>query len=328
MIVPNQIHSKHNELFEYVKILAEQHVKPAVFNFCEENGFAFIGRIKETSSLSEKIETGRYSAWSNLDDLFACSIVIPTLLEEEKTIDFLEKVFEKVEIRKRGSQKKSPEVFRFDTTRFIGKLKSPVKINSPIYDLFFEVQIRTAFEHAWSVTTHSLTYKSENVDWKLLRLSSQIKANVEQLDNLILGFSKSAEFLTESNWDEVNEKKKIKAFFANHFEKKHIPNELIPESWTRFSDNLYNLTRFRNETLTLENCLNAIDEEISAIDVSKFPMSISLLQFALGVLHRENVIPNKLEKKWKKYHSLVTTELETLYPSVKNIELKFDFEIK
>jgi ppGpp synthetase/RelA/SpoT-type nucleotidyltranferase len=87
-------------------------------------------------------------------------------------------------------------VFRFDCTRFIGRLRSPDEnTRSPIYDIPFEVQIKSAFEHAWSATTHLLTYKSSEVNWSKLRLTAQLKAAVEQLDTLVLSFEDATKYI-------------------------------------------------------------------------------------------------------------------------------------
>src|SRR6185312_12062773 len=114
-------------------------------------------------------ESGRYSAWSELDDLVALSIVIPTLAEEVSVLEFLRATFKEGATRLRGTTKKNPAMFRFDVTRFIGKQKSPLQFEPGqrvYYETPFEIQIRSAFEHAWIVTTHAITFKANNVDWK------------------------------------------------------------------------------------------------------------------------------------------------------------------
>jgi hypothetical protein len=114
--------------------------------------------LARPDSVSEKIETGRFTRWSDLDDLFACCIVIPTLADEMGVLELLRGAFQQVEHRARASTRKDRSVFRFDSTRFIGTLW-PIPNNEPaagISDIRFEVQIRTAFEHAWSVTTHAM----------------------------------------------------------------------------------------------------------------------------------------------------------------------------
>jgi hypothetical protein len=115
-------------------------------------------------------------------------------------LEFLERAFVTVRIKRRGSSNKAPEVFRFDTTRFIGKLRIPENISTddPLYQIQFEVQVPSAFEHAWSVTTHALTYKGEHVEWNRFRLAAQLKAAVEQLDILILAFEETSSKISAS----------------------------------------------------------------------------------------------------------------------------------
>jgi hypothetical protein len=98
-------------------------------------------------------------------------------------IDFLGRAFNQVVVRGRNDTRKPPDVFRFEATRFIGMLHRPAGTDpkEPLFNLAFEVQVRSAFEHAWSVTTHELVYKSQSVDWKRMRLAAQLKAAVEQL---------------------------------------------------------------------------------------------------------------------------------------------------
>jgi ppGpp synthetase/RelA/SpoT-type nucleotidyltranferase len=156
MIVPSAISRRFLELGPQLEILAEQ-VRDTVSRFCERCNFAYVGRIKKLESLAEKIETGRFCKWSDLDDLFGCAIVIPTLDQEDGVLEFLRGVFIEIQTKRRGSTLKSPDVFRFETTRFVGRLNpiSDLEPNKPLYGVSFEVQVRSAFEHAWSVTTHA-----------------------------------------------------------------------------------------------------------------------------------------------------------------------------
>ena len=73
--------------------------------------------------MAEKLEGGRYRLWSELDDLYACTLVIPTAESEEHVLAFLGVAFEIVEVRSRNNRAKPPDVFRFDTTRAICVLR-------------------------------------------------------------------------------------------------------------------------------------------------------------------------------------------------------------
>lgn len=45
-----------------------------MLNFCDNKGYALTSRIKAIESLAEKIETGRFKKWLELDDLFSCTV--------------------------------------------------------------------------------------------------------------------------------------------------------------------------------------------------------------------------------------------------------------
>ena len=181
MIVPASVLQKHKYVRPYLEKLG-QHVRDVVGGYCDRKGYAYAGRAKSSESLAEKIETGRYAKWSDLDDLFACTIVIPTLTDEPEVLEFLRQAFTEDRLERRGSTLKDPAVFRFDTTRFIGCLgPSEIERNPVLATMKFEVQVRTAFEHAWSVTTHALTYKAGQVNWRHLRLAAQLRSAIEQL---------------------------------------------------------------------------------------------------------------------------------------------------
>jgi ppGpp synthetase/RelA/SpoT-type nucleotidyltranferase len=205
MSYPSILERRYNEYSPFLEGTAKQ-VKSILVNFCEIHGYAFSSRIKTIESLAEKIETCRFKSWSNLDDLFACTIIIPTLFHEEEVTKFCKDIFQIERTTKRGQNRKSPDTFKFDSTRIYAKLRRSEHINNSellnIYDITFEIQIKSAFEHAWSVSTHDLVYKNDEIDWKKLRLAAQIKANVEQLDTLILAFDRTSSIITEcDNFD-------------------------------------------------------------------------------------------------------------------------------
>lgn len=156
MIIPPSIKRKFDFDEVYIKFVGNT-VRDTISNYCDENEFASIHRFKKVESLAEKLESGRFEKWSDIEDTFGSAIIIPDLNYEKDVIEFLESTFLKVNIKKRGSTLKAPDVFRFDSTRFIGRLRPKDGILNPdIYNLSFEIQIRTAFEHAWAVTTHSI----------------------------------------------------------------------------------------------------------------------------------------------------------------------------
>lgn len=321
MIISSAIQNQYKNTEVYLNILSKN-VREVVFNYCIKKNFAFIDRIKSIESLSEKIETGRYAKWSDLDDFYAATIIIPSLNHESEIIGFLRKMFIEVELRKRGQTKKAPDVFRFDSTRFIGKLKQ-VGEPTAIGEINFEIQIKTAFEHAWSVATHSMVYKTNNIDWKLLRIAAQLKSSVEQLDMIVSGSKQLHFFITEHEWPEIKLKKHFLDSTNEFLRNENVPPELKPKDSSRLAENFYSLFYpLVNNSKTPYKEINRIfklaSDKANFLGKEKFPRSISLMQYFIGISSELSNMPSN-----PRYVPLVTFELETIFPKSKEFETKF-----
>ena len=321
MIYPSILERKYNEYAPFVQEVAKR-VKSTLVNFCESKGYAFSSRIKSIESVAEKIETGRFKSWSNLDDLFACTIIIPTLSHEEDVIKFCQDVFEikpKPRIIKRGQNKKSPDTFKFDSTRIYTQLKKEdnIDLNNQlnIYNITFEIQVKSAFEHAWAVSTHDLVYKSPEIDWRRLRLAAQIKANVEQLDTLILAFEQTSAIIKENDYPEIKIKNKLAREIKNLFQTGKLPDELKPKDMNRFCDNLYRLVVAGDKEINnqeIQKIITLIKTEVQATSFAQIPRSLSLFQYLLTILIRNKIVEFPIDKYY--YH--ITDELTTHSPDL------------
>ena len=327
MIIPLSVQRLFDDANPYIDALKDR-VTETVFAHCLREGFAFSARPKTVESLAEKIETGRFRRWSDIDDLFACTVVIPTLREEPRVIEFLSGVFQKLVVRARNDTRKAPDVFRFEATRFIGTLHRPHDTDprEPLFTLPFEVQIRSAFEHAWSATTHALVYKSKTVDWKRIRLAAQLKAAVEQLDTLILMFEESAEGIASHPWPEISARKMIAEFYTEQVADGKIPSELAPKDWSRFAENVWGLLKAakrvypdKMETYA-SDAIAIIRTELALIPPEQIPRSVSIFQFTLGILAKGKLVGNRLER----FYPMITPELVLLYPEVDQIQERFE----
>ena len=306
-----------------------QRAKDVLYGLCETHGYALSTRLKTAESVAEKIETGRFDRWSDLDDLFAATIIVPSHSHEANLLEVLREEFEEHGIKLRGSTKKAPDTFRFDATRFIARHR-PVDTGSPepVTEVPFEIQVKTAFEHAWSVATHSLTYKTGKVDWRRLRLAAQIKASVEQLDMLIAAFEDSASVISPSKWPELETKTSVVEFFSSRVGDL-IPGEAAPKDWSRFAENFVALSTARKDVYgnkkpdAVATALTIMDEQLRALAASgTFPLSISLCQLCAATLLESKHLNNSLYR----YRLLVTPELTALYPQTKQVTKRFDLE--
>ncbi len=219
--------------------------------YCDDKPFQFKHRVKELPSVAAKLQQGRYESWFDLDDLVAFTVVVPTRSRETEVIEWLNTSFDLQTIRSRSTAQKPPDTFRFDATRWYGRVK-PSALVLPEYEHFgrftFEVQIKTVFEDAWSAVTHDVVYKGDEPSWGKLRLASQLKAAVEQLDELVDHFEAAADQIPSSPHREteliVANLAKIRALFEDG----HLSDDLLPNSWTSMINNLWSFSRSQKTT--------------------------------------------------------------------------------
>jgi hypothetical protein len=242
---------------------------------------------------------------------------------EREVIDFCEASFEVAAIRQKSSSRKDPEIFRFDSTRVIARARCPHDLSGDkgpsIYEYFFEVQVRTAFEHAWSVATHDLVYKGSSIDWKRIRLAAQLKATSESLDTAVAAFDNLANGIIESPWDRIRDQIEVSKYVVSAFDGQRLPGNLKPASISRFSENFYALTRSAQPDLSVTDALTTIDAELKK--GKSIPVSVSLYQLFLGILCESGQVTST-----KKHKCHVTNELLTMFPTTKRLNLIFDYD--
>jgi Region found in RelA / SpoT proteins len=325
MFVSTALRQRFEVALPHIETVAHE-VRATLLTFCEEKGYAFQSRIKSLDSLAEKIECGRYSIWWELDDLFACTVIIPTLNDEASVEKFCNSVFLLHSARRRGSPEKPFDVFRFDATRLYYRLRPRMgESESGVekYRLLFEVQIKSAFDHAWSTATHHLTYKSAQIDWRRLRLSAQIKAVVEQLDVAILGFELMAPLIAENPDRRLQIRRDVGELFTRAVAEKKIPEESLPKDFSRFVENFCDMIRAAR--LTPENAVSIarrIVDIIAERDPGQFPRSLSLFQFCFAEASLNSLIGRTRDS----YSVPITPELESLYPHLRGHTRGFALE--
>lgn len=329
MIIPREVRQKFSEFETQIEVVGLR-VASSLQAYAGSHGFVYDGRPKSLESLAEKIETGRFRSWNTLDDLFACTVAVPLPADEDQVLAFLTNTFDQVDLKKRLSARKAPDVFRFDSTRFIGRLRRPDGIvgGDSVYDIRFEIQVKTLFELAWSKTTHALAYKSSVVDWRALRLAAALKASVEQMDLLLSDFGNAMALIGTSPWQEVERKRQIQDLFFSLKEK--IPSEAWPKDLSRFVDNCYSIIerlqrqegwRLRQRNADIyTGALAAIKDYIDTQTESSFPRSLSIFQLVFCVLTGRYEFPSDADAWFP-----ISSEMELLFPHVKTIARRFEF---
>lgn len=321
-MIPQRLSDKITDARPFLDAL-KKNVADTLGAFADSQNYPFSGRIKRADSVAEKIEMGRYQRFSEIDDLVAFTLIVPRVSRVAEVVDFCKASFDVVSVRSKSTTQKPPEVFRFDSTRVIARVRRPLDlVDAPgqmIFKLLFEIQVRTAFEHAWSVATHDLVYKAPRINWKRVRLAAQLKATSEGLDAAVGAFDELAASVEESPWDRMGDQIAVSEFVVSTFDERRLPEHLRPASVSRFSENFCTLARGIRPNHSVHRLLEVISDRIG--NAEQIPMSLSLYQLFLGMLC-QGIQITRIENVF----CHVTMELAALFPETTALDLVFDYD--
>jgi hypothetical protein len=301
MGIPRWVDDIYSSQRPYIEAL-DTYLNSVLRPYCERHKFSFSHRVKSAISVAEKLESGRFSSWTDLDDLVAATIVVPNLTFEEQVVRHLNSVFSEVVTRSRQTAQTPPEVFRFSSTRWYGRMRQdppPPAVPPQALPLVFEVQIQTALEYAWLIATHDTTYKGDESNWQQRRLAASVKASVEQLDLMIANFLKTAESIPISPHSETDTKTYVIKMFRDLVEEQLIESTLVPESWSRFADNVWDLVRrWKGGSATEPAVRSLVDQLAGALRRSEFHTAISGSLYQAVVAFAHTNTPAMLSKSY------------------------------
>lgn len=281
MKIPASVRKIHEELEPLYKDLEEKVEKRITHNI--DSRWHYEGRVKEVESFALKLETGRVENPQELEDFFACTIVVENRARVEEASKLIkETLFDFVDQRPKDPKKthKRPDSFQFDDLRIYCRWKDGGK-PSNVAGLLFEVQIKTYLQHAWSIATHDLIYKSANSDWGKERIAFQVKAMLEHAEVAI----QEAEHLAQSEGLLMTNRESEQTKELLEWQDSLWGNAL-PADKKRLAKNIENLlTILRLEVSDLKN----------AMDDVKLPLNLSPYATVLEVLLK------KREDNFRKY---------------------------
>lgn len=188
-------------------------------------------RVKGLESFALKVETGRFSDPSKLEDFFACTVVVTNSLEVEQAEQLICERFVRRERRpaRRGWTHKRPDSFPFDDLRLYLTLKEdPTLPPNDLVDIVFEFQIKTYLQHAWGIATHDLVYKANDTNWGKERIAYQIKAMLEHAELSIEEATRLSESLSLRMEDNTTTKiRKIIELLQKCWDKDSLPEDTL-----------------------------------------------------------------------------------------------------
>ncbi len=258
----------------------------------------YYSRVKTEESFALKLETGRVKIPTQMEDFFAGTLVVENIKEIASAIAFIDSVFD---IKNRRPPlddftHKDSSSFAFDDLRLYVSLKKFDYLPpGSLPDIIFEIQIKTFLQHAWSIATHDLIYKSDSISWSKERVAFQIKAMLEQAEISISGadaLSKLPELAKDNK--ESKALNEAKVFLVTNF-----PPESLPFDLLRLSSILNDIVKaFEIDLLILREIINAetlLHRGIETLNLSPYGIIIQSII---------NQRPELVEKIFRKGYGL------------------------
>ena len=296
----------HQDCIELYTLLSKQ-VRELLWTPIEEQGWFFLSRLKRLESFALKVETGRVPDPRNLEDFFACTIVVPTIRDVQEAEGLVCKYFE-IDRRRPPKQKKTHKPsssFVFDDLRLYVKHRPLRSGHHPQLDgLVFEVQIKTILQHAWSLATHDLIYKTDSVSWPLERIAFQVKAMLEHAEVAIDKAEQIAKApaVAKSDQETTAVRKLIRKI------RRTWPADRLPSDIKRLAENILNILELAGLNEKSFRAIIASEEKRSG----PLPTNLSPYAFTLqAIAHYSGVdLQSKLNRSREKRAIIVHDDMD------------------
>jgi ppGpp synthetase/RelA/SpoT-type nucleotidyltranferase len=316
MKIVQSIQSLYLSKYGYYNVLSQKIEQ--LLNVKKKRTWHFLHRLKSSESFALKLETGRFTEETIFDDFFACTLVVENLDEIINARKLIESLFEVVYKRPQSDNFtfKNTDSFPFDDLRLYCRLGSnnQSQISKEVFELIFEFQIKTFLQHAWSIATHDIIYKTDQISWGKERVAYQVKAALEQAEVAISG-AKNLSTVKELAKENKLVKKINRVIILIS---KHFRTEDLPEDKRRLAQNVISLVE------TLEVSIPELEKIIiNETKAGKGPFLKNLSPFQIIVNSIYNQDPGRILKFLRKrkdssYKILISPEMSI--PNLKNIQ--------
>ncbi len=302
----------HEEAVSEISVLRPE-VDQVLRQYASDRRYLYSSRVKSLDSYLQKLETGRFTS-ADLEDLFACTLVVPRLPDIDECIKDLPRAIRPRSKRGPGYKQKEPDVFRFDDWQLTCQMVAPAGSTGPSpYDRDFELQVRTLTQYAWSEATHDLVYKGGVFDWKRARLSAQLRALAEQADLLFAEFLSVSKTVPASRSHRSGELARIGGRVNEWMQDGLVSEEFRPASVGRLAECVVSLCE------ALGNDADKLSARVETYIRSGYPGSLSVYQVFLGEALTGRPEPVDWAQTPRGFALLVTSELEDFFPETRNV---------
>lgn len=273
MIIPPELQNFYNKIYADL-VLLNNKVEPILKDISKRNGGFHICDIKKSESLYQKIEITKEVKVNEVIDLFRATIIVPTEKEIKKVREELKEFFIMKEVIE--NREKKPELFIYDDLHLYLVFKDELVLDHEKYKRrFFELQIKTFLQYGWQKATHDLIYKGNELNWSNQRIAHQIKAMLEQSDQMLAEIELSAKICPKNEYTHFKNLNKIISLIKEKWDVTNLPKGLRKTAVN--INELLRLTKISMDDFILE--INAPDNEklINNLSLSPFQSILAII---------------------------------------------------
>ena len=316
MIIPTsfkQAYETNKPMWEKVKYEADGILTEVAGKF---PGTVYRSRIKTVESVFDKAQIGRYeNPLREMEDFFACTLVLPTLTMIGPIRIELDQHFNVAE-----PEEKIPDPYEFrynDMHLILGLKDTPLRPDKSILALKFELQIKTFLQSAWSQAGHDIIYKPGHISWGVERIAGEIRALLELADNVLAQIEATAQVLHSRAEQEYAgykaDVKRIIELMEQHWEPADLPTNR--RRMAEIVRNYKDMAGITTDDLAklIEEAKNAKDQVFDFLTLTP-TQKIFVLVFRV---HKDKV---KLKLRSGKFRVLVTPEMIEFYPELGQLD--------
>ena len=318
MFVPDSFEGAYN--VEVQKWEEQQSRIDAIFAQIKKKftGVHYEPRIKSLESIFIKSQQCNYdNPLTEMEDFFACTLVIPNLSMIMCVQDEVAKHFDVIQLPPRGS---GPYDFGYNDLHLHLSLRDgPPGIIVPLSGRKFELQIKTMLQSAWSKAGHDIIYKPDKISWGAERVSGQMRALLELADGVLAQIEETAALLQQQS--DQNDKiyksnlKQIIGIMGNYWNSSDLPSDrrrmaLIVMKYLEFAG-------INTEIDKLDELLSQAKKDKHRVLTIRVIPPIQKVFILLFESNKE-AIKKKLRKP--KNRVLITPEMIDFFPYLKEIE--------
>jgi len=225
MIYPSELKDYYNQNLVILNELKRE-LDPILIGITSKFDGFYVSNLKPIESLIQKIESGVFSSANLVVDLFRATIVVPT----KKDIDNLKTELEKEFIITKliENREKEPSNFVYDDIHLYIKYRPKLKVPGKEYlEKEFELQIKTFLQHAWAKATRDILYKGKRLSWPSYRVAHQIKAMLEQSDDILTQIEKTSDICSDNDYKKFKELNNIISLVEKKWDDITLPKDRI-----------------------------------------------------------------------------------------------------